>query len=377
MRLYSFIMSGSSNNSIATAPLARLDNIQALRGLAACLVMMSHLFIIEKKYSQDHILPEFLNFGMIGVDIFFVISGFIMVYVSHKWQSSAARHIPEFLFSRISRIYPLYWMVSLPLLGLYILQPDLVFSASVWNEPHLLKSFFLWPDEAFPLLEIAWTLIHEMSFYLIFAVILIAQRHFRPILIMFWAGCITAAGLMGMTPIGPVTMILSHPLTLEFCFGALLAYGLISKAPDEKPRGGWVFIGFSVLIFCLSIFAYQSSGYNNPGMSWPRVASFGVSAGVLLMGAYILEYNKKTAPKWSITLGNWSYALYLTHVLTLSLLGRIWSQFDQPGVWDNVLVLPAIILCTIIIAGFTHKIIEAPLMTAAKKMRHKIFKRHI
>jgi len=144
------------------------------------MVMLSHLFIIEQKYSQDQILPNVLNFGMAGVDIFFVISGFIMVYVTHKWTAGAAKHIPEFLSSRALRIYPLYWIVSLPLLGLYLLRPDLVFSASVWNEPNLLKSFLLWPDVAYPLLEIGWTLIHEMSFYLIFALILIAPRRIRP-----------------------------------------------------------------------------------------------------------------------------------------------------------------------------------------------------
>lgn len=339
------------------------------------MVMLAHLFIIEKKYSQDTILPEMLNFGMAGVDIFFVISGFIMVYVTHKWQSGAARHVPQFLFARIFRIYPLYWFVSLPLLILYFLLPDLVFSASSWNEPHLLKSFFLWPDVSFPLLEIGWTLIHEMSFYLIFSLILIAPRRIRPMAICIWALCVILAFAMGAPQIGPVSRILSHPLTLEFCLGALLAYGLINPRSAIKPQGGYRFIALSLAIFALSVMAFQQSGHNTPGMGWPRVGSFGVSALILLMGAYILECRGKLAPSWCVKIGDWSYSLYLTHVLTLSLLGRIWSYFDHPSIWDNMLILPLMVILTVILAGSLHHLIEAPFMKTAKYIQKKLFSR--
>lgn len=318
-------------------------------------------------------MPDILNFGMAGVDIFFVISGFIMVYVTHKWQSSAGRHIPKFICARALRIYPLYWVVSLPLLGLYLLRPDLVFSASIWNEPDLLKSFLLWPDEAFPLLEIGWTLIHEMSFYLIFALILIAPRRVRPVLIIAWAISVTAANLMGAASLGPVSRVLSHPLTVEFCLGALLAYGVTAQEPNKAPPIAWAYILLSVLIFSLSIAAFQSGGQTHPGMGWLRVASFGISALVLLMGAYMLEYNEKFAPKWSVSLGDWSYALYLTHILSLSLIGRIWARYDQPGQWDNFIMLPLCLIGAVAAAGLTHKIIEAPLMRASKLLQKKIF----
>jgi peptidoglycan/LPS O-acetylase OafA/YrhL len=349
----------------------RLKNIQALRGLAAVLVMLSHLFIIEQKYSQDHILPDVLNFGMFGVDIFFVISGFIMVYVTHKWADGAIRHIPNFIFSRAARIYPLYWLVSLPLLGLYLLRPELIFSSSVWNEPNLLKSFFLWPDTAFPLLEIGWTLIHEMSFYLIFALILIAPRRLRPLLIGMWSLLVIIAFNLGAAELGPVSRILSHPLTLEFSFGALLAYGLMNQTPEDKARGGVWLLTLSGVIFCLAVAAFKLSGHNHPGMGWPRTASLGISALILLIAVYILEDNGKTAPQWSVTLGDWSYALYLTHILSLSLFGRIWALCDQPGLWDNFIILPLILMTAIVIAGAVHKIIEAPLMRASKKLQKR------
>jgi len=310
---------------------------------------------------------------MAGVDIFFVISGFIMVYVTHKWQNNAARHIPEFLFARSFRIYPLYWMVSLPLLALYILRPDLVFSASSWNEPNLIKSFFLWPDESFPLLEIGWTLIHEMSFYLIFSLILIVPRAFRPIAICVWAICVILAFAIGAPQLGPVARLLSHPLALEFCLGALLAYGLIAQNHDIKRGASYGFIILSLVLFILSVIAFQQSGHNNPGMGWPRVGSFGVSAVMLLMGAYMLERSGRSAPRWCVKIGDWSYALYLTHVLTLSLIGRIWAGFDRLGLLDNFIMLPLCLIGAVVAAGLTHKIIEAPLMRASKLLQKKIF----
>ena len=368
MRLYLFFMT-ELVSSVPQRP--RLNNIQALRGLAAFLVMLSHLFIIEQKYSQDTILSSLLNFGMAGVDIFFVISGFIMVYVTHKWSRSAAKHIPKFLFARAGRIYPLYWVVSFALLVVYLLKPDWVFSASIWNEPHLLKSFLLWPHRSYPLLEVGWTLIHEMSFYLIFACILISPRRWRPMLISLWAAIVVGGYMMGLSAYGPVFKILFHPLSLEFCGGALMGYWLLTP---QRRSGAWPFLIAGVVLFMASIFAFVIIGNNAPDMGWMRVGTFGVSAFIILLAAILFEQDGKSAPNWSIVLGDWSYALYLTHVLSLSLMGRLWARFDQVGIWDNLIMLPLCLIGSIIVAGLTHKIIEAPMMRASKHVQKKIFK---
>ena len=355
------------------APLKRLSNIQALRGLAAFGVLLSHLYIIEQKYSQDHILSELLNFGMAGVDIFFVISGFIMVYVTHKWQTSAARQVPEFIFARASRIYPLYWFVSTALLMVYIIKPQWVFSASAGNDPDILKSFLLWPNIAtYPLLEVGWTLIHEMSFYLVFALILIASRRFRPILIELWAALVVIGALLGWSHINAVTSILFHPLSLEFCAGAALGYWLLNR--NNNIQGLPILIA-AVILFISAVMYHLMTSQTTPGLGWNRVLSFGIAASVLLLAAFIFEQKGKTAPRWSVTLGDWSYALYLTHVLTLSAMGRIWALCDQPELWDNFIVLPLLVIGSIIVAGLTHKTIEAPMMRASKSIQDKLFKR--
>lgn len=353
-------------------PSQRLVNIQALRGLAAFGVLLSHLYIIEQKYSQDHILPAVLNFGMTGVDIFFIISGFIMVYVTHKWQNSAAKHVPEFIFARASRIYPLYWCVSAALLMVYLIKPQWVFAASAGNDPNIVKSFLLWPDHAaYPLLEVGWTLIHEMSFYFIFALILFAAHRLRPLLIALWAIIVVIGAQLGWGSSNAVMAILFHPLSLEFCAGAALGYALLKR---ESMMQGLPLLIAAIALFICSIMYHLINQQILPGVGWARIFTFGIAASVLLLSAFAYEQRGKTAPRWSIVLGDWSYALYLTHVLTLSVMGRIWALWDQAGLWDNFIVLPILVIGSIIVAGLTHKIIEAPMMRASKYIQKKMFK---
>jgi len=92
--------------------LSKIQNIQALRGIAVIAVVFSHLVIIEKKYGgSETILPEFLLFGKFGVDLFFVISGFIMVTITRS-KFQIPREALKFFYRRVARIYPLYWFYS-------------------------------------------------------------------------------------------------------------------------------------------------------------------------------------------------------------------------------------------------------------------------
>lgn len=94
----------------------RLGHVQALRGFAACLVLLSHLGQIEAGTVTNPILPASTVWGNMGVDLFFVISGFIMVYITRDGYEGGLKRVPEFLFARITRIYPLYWIISAALL---------------------------------------------------------------------------------------------------------------------------------------------------------------------------------------------------------------------------------------------------------------------
>ncbi|MCF6220206.1 MAG: acyltransferase [Robiginitomaculum sp.] len=346
------------------APANHLANIQSLRGIAALLVVFSHLLVIEGKYSPDQSLGSWMNFGQVGVDLFFVISGFIMVHVAMKMQRGG-KSVMEFLFARFSRIYPLYWLVSAALLMVWLVRPDMVFS-SFTTEPNIIKSFLLYPDTRDPLLAVGWTLIHEIGFYLIFALALLLKPKWLLPFLLLWAVVIGLGQYMGANTHSPLIALLFSPLTYEFLAGAF---------------AGWVFhkwnakfalpsLVLGLLLWAATLFVLISAGHSMIENHMGRAIHFALPASLTVYG---LAGIKTNLPKWSQTLGDWSYALYLTHVLTLTLLGRFWHIFAQDSLWDNIPTLTIMTIASIVVAGLTYKLAEKPMLNTAKTLRRRFF----
>lgn len=358
--------------SIETPPLpiSRLYSVQVLRGLAALSVVFSHLIVMEKKYSPDQISPESFIHGFAGVDLFFVISGFIMVYVTQN-TIRGGKSVSEFLFARAGRIYPLYWVVTFALVFVWLYRPDMVFGSS--TEPNILKSFLLWPDVsaetgniAPPLMNLGWTLIHEMSFYLVFAFSLFLPRKFLPAFLAIWTTVFLSGFLWGGADLKNAAQIFFHPLTAEFLLGAFA--GLIFL----RWKGfGWpVALVSSIVVLAIMVYTLGVD-YTRP---WTRVATIGVPATLLLFALVGLEKHRKIKFAKPLTLlGDWSYALYLTHILTLSLIGRLWAGFSRDGIADNIIILIAMIATSIVVAAVTYQLIERPLIKKVKRVRKRVF----
>src|SRR5438876_1283510 len=146
-----------------------LEGIQILRAVAALLVVFHHALEESRAAIPGPKSPDWLTtFGAAGVDIFFVISGFIMLYVSFPAGGPPASP-QSFLFSRITRIYPLYWICLATIIAL----KSVVRSSSLPGDPNVfLGSILLLPGD-YMILGPAWTLVYEMYFYIIFAATLI------------------------------------------------------------------------------------------------------------------------------------------------------------------------------------------------------------
>ena len=130
---------------IEKSPGRKIVNIQALRGIAVLLVVAYHLTKIEAKYGHgERLLTTLATIGMSGVDLFFVISGFVMVTVTRGWfrKDGALAH---FLYHRFKRIYPIYWFYSLLILAIFLLKPDMVNSSQGGNV-NIISSFLLLPQ---------------------------------------------------------------------------------------------------------------------------------------------------------------------------------------------------------------------------------------
>ena len=164
----------------------KINNIQGLRGIAVLFVGFFHLLLIEEKYDKNTIIPKLISFGISGVDLFFVISGFVIVMVT-RGQFRKADSAIKFIYHRLSRIYPIYWIYSSLVLALFLFKPSWVNSAQ-GNQVDIVSSFLLLPQNLLPLINVDWSLIHEMYFYCFFFLLLLAiQEKHLPLMLTLWA----------------------------------------------------------------------------------------------------------------------------------------------------------------------------------------------
>lgn len=153
----------------------RLESIQILRGIAASMVVFHHFTAAVMDYAHANSMVVQSGIGRLGacgVDIFFVISGFIMVYTTRE--KDGAREAISFLRKRVLRIYPLYWIWTSVILIIWLTGIGL--RAHLYGIRFIVGSYLLFPvangDHFHPLLDQGWTLSFEMLFYLIFACVL-------------------------------------------------------------------------------------------------------------------------------------------------------------------------------------------------------------
>ncbi len=300
-----------------------LYSLQFLRAFAVILVIFSHI-----RHKQDTAAHygfqwlEWFNFGEYGVDIFFVISGFIIAYISPK-----ARHslldVFNFMMKRIFRIMPLYYTVTLIALCVWFIQPELVNSSSP-SSTVILPSFFLWPTEGRFLFQSGWTLSYEMYFYLIFGFTLLLARWQYRILSTF---LVISLFIGILVPIqDPVLKLMTSHHLAEF-LGGYLFYKLAHKQIGAQVYLGMTMIGVGVT-FLLS-HALITNSFLLSLYVW------GFPAMMIVFGFLLSEGHYKI-PNLFLKLGDSSYSIYLTHALALPVLTKIWYSL-APQTSNNTL----------------------------------------
>lgn len=341
------------------------------------MVVVSHLLIVERKYSPDQILGDWAAYGMVGVDLFFVISGFIMVYV--MWERPrGVKAAGEFLWSRAARIYPLYWIVSLVLLVFWFIRPDMVFS-SIDAPPDILKSFALFPHDREPLLAVGWTLVHEMYFYLVFAGIMLLPRPALLPCLIWWALLIAMFQMYhirGPQTSSPALALIGSTMTYQFIVGAVLAWALkigeqsraVGASRTFETAASILLLGIGI-VWLISAVMQLAQYPDNSSRGWELAGP----CGFIVLGLACRDFAGKAIFSPLITVGDWSYSLYLTHVLSLTIMGRIWTNFKSESWIDNVLVLLVMIAVTIALSGLVYTYIERPIIKATRKTRGRLF----
>lgn len=316
----------------------KFDSIQMFRAIAANAVVLSHLVGIEGKYGKGYvILPEWIGqAGPAGVHFFFVISGCVMVFASRgvKWQ--------DFILSRLTRIYPIYWFYT----SMFVLA---IFLASHYVSVPLpplgsiLKSYLLWPDSAAPLLTVGWSLVFEMYFY---AVLTLALASGVPLglSILLWAGATILIEQLNLRHT-PLLSLMGSPLTFEFIAGAVVGFVILG---GHKSYGR-VALGVGVAILVAGFIRYVLYAPPND-TSLITVITLGIPFSLILYGGLSFE----SARQWTrfnpmVLLGDASYSTYLSHVFVLSLLGRMFSYVSFSGwIAETVFVLFCVAIANLV-----------------------------
>ncbi|WP_420132197.1 acyltransferase family protein [Rhodopseudomonas sp.] len=353
-----------TTKAAATAHAAtKFDGIQALRALAANAVLLAHLTVIEKKYNHGAaLLPGWFDGGVFGVDVFFVISGFIMASLTRRsWHSFAA--------ARAIRILPPYWFYTTLVLVASLIKPQWVNSA-LDQAPSIWRSYLLIPGSTFPLLAVGWTLIHEAYFYVVFALIL-ALRLPYVAAIAGWSALIGAVWLLMPAEAGnaaafPVLALAVNPLTFEFIGGVLVALAL--RRFGARYPAVVLALGAAALMASIGLTSDRMSLTYGHGL-WLRIVLIGLPCAAIVYGVAGLELHQRLAlPAWILRLGDASYSTYLAHVLVASAIGHAMVVLPFGGVGYEAVLLVACLIAANVVGLLSFRWLEMPMMRLGRKL---------
>ena len=350
-------------------------SIQALRGIAVLCVVAFHLMPIERKYLGGNFLPDFFRLGQSGVDLFFVISGFVMVAITRRrFSSGGGGESARFAWGRLTRIYPTYWFYFLLTVAIFLIKPNWV-NATQGNQAHLLSSFFLLPSDRLPLVMVAWSLIHELWFYLVFAFLLNFRKTLLLRSLLIWAAIVVVVNcFFSPAEMMPAARIAVHPHSIEFILGALVAIFVNGgKSAGLPPSIPWLVLAI-VAVVGLPL-AYFFDILKDDGLV--RAGGFGVLYGLVVLSFALLEKQGRFMfPRALTFVGDMSYTIYLSHVLVLSAIGRLWMMAGPTtgSLWSNTVIL--LIMLTVVIGygWIGYCFIEQPLLRLSHALRERWFK---
>lgn len=344
-----------------------LMSIQALRGFAVMLVVLFHV----QHYTADrlklpNLLPRF-DIGAAGVDLFFVISGFIMVYASERLYARRGG-MRIFYLRRIARIVPMYWAASTVLLVFLLVRyGDLNAASGGTDFDYVIASYLFYPyvrpdGSGLPLLGVGWTLNYEAFFYALFGLSLVLRRYLAVLAVGVVFAVLTA--LRALYPLANPFDFWFGPLILEFVFGTAIAMAF--RAGLRLPTWlTWILIALGLATLAWS----WHEGHLLAPSSWWRVLLWGLPALAIVGALALAERPPPDGLFWRVTgfLGDASYSIYLFHILALGIpsiaLGRLIAPASAPWLHVACMLIAAVGLPVLI-----YLFAERPLTVRLQRM---------
>src|SRR5688500_3088585 len=322
-----------------------LKFIQVLRGFAAIAVLLYHTGI----YTNIYLGNSFFSFeyGTLGVDFFFTLSGFIITYI-HLKDIKERGSVTNFTGRRFIRVFPFYWLT---LLAVIVLDPSIFSGWKLFIGNILL---FRLPMSEMPL-KVAWSLTFEILFYFIFALAIAAGWKAARIMFAVWLVLIIFSPTIQNT----FYNVLVTNLNIEFLFGCFAAYVFIEKTPPLKAS-----VFFAGLIF-LAVFIIVCTawrGFDRFNIIFTTL--IGATSGWVVLHAALLDKAQRYryfALPVLVLAGDASYAIYLTHTVYMPYLFKAFNQLTDTYHMNHLvqsMIVMLIIFLSISIGMLIHLVIE-------------------
>ncbi|MFD7667861.1 acyltransferase family protein [Streptomyces sp. NPDC059788] len=333
----------------------RLRVLDGLRLLAALMVLAYHYITLRDGWGEDPqafspLVYHLSEYGWLGVEVFFLISGFVIC------MSAWGRSLGDFVTSRVSRLYPAYWVAVLLTAAVLTVWPN-VRTADNW-ETVLTNLTMLQQGVGVPDVDDAyWTLFIELKFYLLFAVVVFRGVNYRRCVL--FCGLWTVAGVVALKANSDLLSVWAiAPYSPYFIAG--IAFYLMHRFRPTALL--WAIVAVSFLLaqhYLRGRLVMNLGAKADIAHGWPvRLA---VLAAFALMAAIALGWFDKLQWRWLSTAGSLTYPLYLLHMYVgFTLIDLLRNRVPA------LVLLPAIVVLMLGLSWLVHRFVERPL---GKKMR--------
>lgn len=326
----------------------KLSNLQILRGISALLVCFFH-FREMLNVTETKIGDRLFSNGGIGVPVFFVISGFIMVYTTKKINSLTPKsNAGDFLIRRMIRIVPLYYLLTI---GWMILGRDFAHYFSPEVFPRTYHSFLFLPYQgSFPVLFQGWSLNYEMFFYAIFAVSFFMKEKRYVFLLAVLSLLLILGNFVHFE--NAFAQMATAFINIHFILGILIGL-VINKINMNRITAWLMFIGSNILFWLMFFDIIQF-----PELADALIVSF------LVFGYLCLDqFTKMESNKFLVFLGDISYSVYLVHPF----IGVVFRRFETENLLYNIILFAAEIMTVTILSKLLFSLIEVKFTNYLKK----------
>lgn len=340
----------------------KLVLIQFSRALVPILVMLYHISVNMNGYFDYNFLGLSSLSSTGGVHFFFALSGFMLFYV-YRDKFGLEGQLKKYLLNRFIRIYPSYWILTLIASTILVFFQFLGLGNEINFESMVFSALLIpHPEGIVPIIDVAWSLVYTVYFYVVFSVFFLSNRLIPTIVISSWI----------LVTIGFVTNIfwsysslpyfLFYEYNLIFLVGVLCAY-LFQKLKLNVPLA----IAIAVMGFIAFPFLWVNEIYHFVSLRFEL--SLGLASFLIIFGLASIDLQKNIKlPKFLNYLGNASLSIYLAHNLPLNAFSHLFYKigvFERVGGVATSIVLLVLITC---VGCLVHSYIEKPVVDFMKKV---------